>query len=105
MVKEIGTENKYIIQLQKATKTSANTMGFDHKFNKNDLNRLKKIGENLGLNVRVENNTIEYYDNVVLENRAFNMSIFWEMPPQLDYYEAFCNVIKLAFEVEENVED
>ena len=53
--------NQYVIQLEKATCATPNICGFDHKFHEKDLARLEEIGKRMGLNVKIENDMIEFF--------------------------------------------
>lgn len=92
--------NHYVIQLEKATCATPNICGFDHKFHEKDLARLEEIGKRMGLNVKIENDMIEFFDNVVMaENKGFDFEGFWNTPPQNNFYDEFCAKINSVFPV------
>lgn len=95
-VKEVGTENLYNVQLIKATIDNPNILGFDHKFKEKDLVRLEDLGKEMGLNVVIEGNMIEFQDNTKVELPEFDF--FVNSTPETNFNK-FCDIVKTKFEV------
>lgn len=97
---EKNSKYQYVAYILKATIKRGNVISFDHKFHQEDLDRLSKIGERLGLKVIIDNATIEFEDATKIDVKKFDINNFMNDEPINFKTNEFMDKLNSEFNIE-----